>query len=125
VHEEAEHMEHAVSDWLIDRIDSSLGYPHSDPHGDPIPRRDGSIESLDSRSLADCQVGERFTLARVMDQSADFLRYLSSTGLPLGATGQVIANRAEAGIVTIRLGDQETTLGREAADKLRVTKLEH
>ena len=54
VHEEAEHMEHAVSDWLIDRIDSMLGYPETDPHGDPIPRRDGSIEDTASRSLAEC-----------------------------------------------------------------------
>ena len=123
VHEEAEHMEHAVSDWLIDRIDSTLGYPQTDPHGDPIPRRDGSMDIPESPSLADCHVGERFVLTRVMDQSPEFLRYLSGTGLPLGTSGQVIANGREAGIVTIRVAENETTLGREAAEKLRVTKL--
>jgi DtxR family Mn-dependent transcriptional regulator len=121
VHEEAEHMEHAVSDWLIDRIDSALGYPQTDPHGDPIPRRDGSINSSEGRPLADCQPGERFTLSRVMDQSPEFLRYLSSTGLTLGTSGEVASNERAVGVVTIRVGQQETALGREAAEKLRVS----
>lgn len=123
VHEEAEHMEHAVSDWLIDRIDAWLEFPRTDPHGDPIPNRDGSIDSPESRPLTECQVGDRFTLSRVMDQSPEFLRYLSGSGLPLGAAGEVTANRSEAGIVTIRVAGAETTLGREAAQKLRVTKV--
>jgi DtxR family Mn-dependent transcriptional regulator len=120
VHEEAEHMEHAVSDWLIDRIDAELGYPETDPHGDPIPRRDGSIEDSVSRSLADCQPGEQFVLSRVIDQSPEFLRYLSSTGLTLGATGQMISNQTAAGAVTISVDERQTSLGREAAEKLRV-----
>jgi DtxR family Mn-dependent transcriptional regulator len=120
VHEEAEHMEHAASDWLVDRIDAALGYPQADPHGDPIPRRDGSIEDPISRSLADCGAGERFTLARVIDQSPEFLRYLSSSGLKLGASGEVCANERTAGVLTIRVGTQETALGRDAAEKLRV-----
>ena len=122
VHEEAEHMEHAVSDWLIDRIDSVLGYPEADPHGDPIPRRDGSIEDVACSSLAECEPGERFTLSRVIDQSPEFLRYLSSTGLTLGVTGRIVANQAAAGAVTISVGDRETSLGREAAEKLRIKK---
>ena len=124
VHEEAEHMEHAVSDWLIDRIDSALGYPETDPHGDPIPRRDGSIEDTASRSLAECEPGERFVLSRVIDQSPEFLRYLSSTGLTLGVSGEIVANQAAAGAVTISVDDRQTSLGREAAEKLRV-KIPH
>jgi DtxR family Mn-dependent transcriptional regulator len=121
VHEEAEHMEHAVSDWLIDRIDAALGFPQADPHGDPIPRRDGSIESPESRSLAECKPGEKFTLSRVIDQSPEFLRYLSSTGLTLGTSGEVCSNEQAAGVMTIRVGSQETPLGRAAAEKLRVS----
>lgn len=121
VHEEAEHMEHAVSDWLVDRIDATLGYPPTDPHGDPIPRRDGSIQSPESHSLAECPTGVCFVLARVMDQSSEFLRYLSSTGMSLGTRGEVVTNRPEADVVTIRIGEKETSLGREAAQKLRVT----
>ncbi len=121
VHDEAEHMEHAVSDLLVDRIDAYLGYPDVDPHGDPIPRADGSVEMESGCSLAECQVGSRFRLARIVDQSPEFLRYLTESGLPLGAEGHVVANRAEAGIVTISVDDRKTTLGRQAAEKILVT----
>jgi len=121
VHEEAEHMEHAVSDRLIDRIDEYLGHPACDPHGDPIPRSDGSFEVPPSKTLAECQVGDEFRLSRVIDQSPEFLRFLSSSGLPLGASGRVVANQTEAGIVTVKVSGQETTLGRAAAEKILVT----
>jgi DtxR family transcriptional regulator, Mn-dependent transcriptional regulator len=122
VHEEAEHIEHAVSDLLVDRMDAFLGYPSADPHGDPIPRADGSFEAPESRSLVDCAVGQRFRLARVLDQSPDFLRYLSESGLPLGATGCVTANHREAGIVAVEVDGKRATLGREAAGKLLVAE---
>ncbi|HTM53881.1 MAG TPA: metal-dependent transcriptional regulator [Pirellulales bacterium] len=121
VHEEAENMEHAVSDRLVDRMDAFLGHPVADPHGDPIPRSDGSYETPASRSLAECSVGDEFLLARVIDQSPEFLRFLSSSGLPLGAEGRVVANGSEAGIVTVKVAGKQTTLGRAAADKIRVT----
>jgi DtxR family transcriptional regulator, Mn-dependent transcriptional regulator len=120
VHEEAEHMEHAVSDRLIDRIDAFLGHPDTDPHGDPIPRRDGSVASAEVRTLAACPVGNRFRLARVVDQSPEFLRYLASSGLILGANGSVVANQTAASIVTVEIGGQQTTLGRQAAEKILV-----
>lgn len=121
VHEEAEHMEHAVSDRLVDRIDVYLGYPQVDPHGDPIPRADGSLETPASRTLAECQVGYQFRLARVVDQSPEFLRFLTESGLTLGTLGSVLANRVEAGIVTVLVDGQQTSLGREAAEKIFVT----
>lgn len=122
VHEEAEHMEHAVSDRLIDRIDVYLGNPQVDPHGDPIPRADGSLDTPASRTLAECHVGYRFRLARVVDQSPEFLRFLTESGLPLGAQGEVVANRVEAGIVAVSVDGQQTTFGREAAEKIFVTE---
>lgn len=122
VHEEAEHMEHAVSDRLIDRIDSFLGHPTTDPHGDPIPRADGTIESVLGLSLADAAIGNPFQLVRVLDQSPEFLRYLSDAGLSLGVQGEVAASRSEAGVVTINLAGEETTLSREVAQKLLVTQ---
>ena len=120
VHEEAEHMEHAVSDLLIDRIESYLGYPEVDPHGDPIPRADGTVQPTGTRSLADCLAGQKFRLSRVLDQSPEFLRFLTESGLPLGAHGKVLANLAQAGIVTIAIDGQRTSLGLEAAGKLMV-----
>jgi DtxR family Mn-dependent transcriptional regulator len=122
VHEEAEHMEHAVSDRLIDRIDVFLGYPEVDPHGDPIPKADGTLAKVSQRPLATCTRGFRFRLARVLDQSPEFLRYLSETGLELDTLGHVTENRPEAGIVTLRTGSRTITLGREAADKILVVE---
>ena len=121
VHEEAEHMEHAASDRLIDRIDAFLDHPPVDPHGDPIPGADGSLSTVDTRSLAECQAGDAFRLTRVLDQSPEFLRYLSESHMQLGVEGRVVANRDEAGIVTVQLGEHETTLGRQAAEKVLVS----
>ena len=120
VHEEAEHMEHAVSDALVDRIDAYLGHPATDPHGDPIPQPDGTMAAAADRSLADCAPGERFRIARVTDQSPEFLRYLSQAGLEIGAQGSLVSNDATRDNVTIRLAGESKTLSREAARKLRV-----
>ncbi len=120
VHEEAEHLEHAVSETLIDRIDAFLGFPEVDPHGDPIPKADGSLASPEGELLSDCPVGCKFRLVRVMQQSSDFLRFLSESRLDLGASGTVVANRAEAGIVTVQLGSHLATLGHQAAANLVV-----
>lgn len=120
VHEEAEHLEHAVSDRLIERIDAFLGHPQADPHGDPIPGPDGSIANEAWRPLAQCEPGFQFRLARVTDQSPAFLRFLTETGLALGAHGTVTANRPEAGIVGVEIGDRAAMLGREAAEKVLV-----
>ena len=91
VHDEAEHMEHAVSDFLVDRIDAFLGHPATDPHGDPIPTADGSLCTPGGQSLVECASGAQFRLARVLDQSPEFLRYLTDAGLGLGTSGQVVA----------------------------------
>ncbi len=120
VHEEAENMEHAVSDLLVDRIDEFLGHPQTDPHGDPIPSADGTMQQPAAHSLAECQVGQQFCLTRVIDQSPDFLRYLSAAGLPLGSQGKVLGSQPEAGTITVSVDRHETTLGHAAAQKLLV-----
>lgn len=120
VHEEAENMEHAVSDLLIDRIDAFLGRPATDPHGDPIPRADGTVARSASRRLSDLSVGERFRIERVTDQSSDFLRYLTEAGLELGTEGRIITSRSEAGVITIECGGRQTTLAHDVAGRLLV-----
>ncbi|MGE0761438.1 MAG: metal-dependent transcriptional regulator [Pirellulaceae bacterium] len=120
VHAEAENMEHAVSDRLIDRMDEFLGFPSSDPHGDPIPRADGTVASGSHRSLAEWPVGTDFRLVRVLEQNPEFLRYLSEIGLPLGAEGIVMANRPEADVVTLKLSHVDATISRQVAEKLLV-----
>jgi DtxR family Mn-dependent transcriptional regulator len=120
VHEEAEHMEHAVSDALVDRIDAYLGHPTTDPHGDPIPQADGTVAAAADRSLADCAAGERFCVARVVDQSPEFLRHLTENGLEIGVEGSLVTNQPSDDSVTIRLAGESRTLSREAASKLMV-----
>jgi DtxR family Mn-dependent transcriptional regulator len=121
VHDEAEHMEHAVSDLLVDRIDVYLGHPEFDPHGDPIPRADLSVAETSDRTLAACSEGEKFRLQRVVDQSPEFLRFLTASGLPLGVAGRVAANHPEAGLVVVEVGGKTIHLGRQAAEKILVS----
>ena len=123
VHDEAENMEHAISDFLVDRVDQFLGFPSSDPHGDPIPRADGTVDSVTRQNLVQWQVGQPFQLVRVLDQSPAFLRYLSESGLRLGATGRLASTRPEANVLTIVVDDGETTLSCDAASKLLVAEL--
>jgi DtxR family Mn-dependent transcriptional regulator len=120
VHEEAENMEHAASERLIDRIDAYLGYPAVDPHGDPIPRADGSLAETAGVPLSRCQPGQHFRVVRVMDQDSSFLRYLSECGLELNATGELLQNRPEAGALVCRLGGRSLALGMAAASKVLV-----
>ena len=120
VHEEAENMEHAVSDLLIDRIDAFLGYPATDPHGDPIPKADGTVADESGRGLSQLAPGSRFRVLRVLEQSPEFLRYLTESGLALDARGAVTANRAESGTITVEVGGQQTTLAHSVANRLLV-----
>lgn len=126
VHDEAEHLEHAVSDLLVERIDAFLGRPDVDPHGDPIPRADAvSLSAADEaglKSLAECGAGVVFRLARVLDQSSEFLRYLTDCGLSLGAVGVVESNPDGAGLMRIKIGDRGLAIALDAAGKLVVAE---
>ena len=122
VHEEAENMEHAVSDLLIDRIDAFLNYPACDPHGDPIPKADGTLTTAPTVRLSELSEGEGFRIERVLDQSPEFLRYLAETGLKLGAQGRVSAHRREAGVITLQVADSTATLSVPIADRVLVSR---
>src|SRR5262249_31945701 len=120
VHEEAEHMEHAVSERLVDRIDAYLGHPAVDPHGDPIPRADGSLPEPAGAPLSQLPRGQRFRVVRVVDQDPAFLRYLTERGLDPGAVGPLPENRPEAGALVLQLRDKSVALGFDAASKVLV-----
>ncbi len=123
VHAEAEHLEHAVSDLLIDRMDAYLGHPLVDPHGDPIPQADGSLPARPGVPITQLSRGQRFRLARVVDQDPAFLRYLTECGLDLGTEGHLVENRPEAGALIIQVGGQTIALGREAGGKVLVIQV--
>lgn len=124
VHEEAERLEHAMSDKLIDRIDARLGFPTSDPHGDPIPDAEGQFRAAPTLSLAECPPGGTFKIVRVSDQQQDFLRFVERNGLKPGSHVAVTHRDPLADAVTVRVkGDAETTFGHSAAAKLWVQRI--
>ena len=122
VHDEAENMEHAVSDFLIDRMDEFLGHPHCDPHGDPIPAANGDLRTSgeNSRPLNQIPEGTSVRLVRVLNQDPEFLRYLSESGLSIGAVGQVTRSHEAAGLVVFQCRERTISMGRSAAEQLLV-----
>ncbi|AAT88340.1 DtxR family transcriptional regulator [Leifsonia xyli subsp. xyli] len=115
VHDEAEVLEHAVSDELIDRIDRRLGYPARDPHGDPIPTADGTPRRADAAPLLTAQTGVALTVVRISDADPAILRYLGERGIGLDAEVTVDEHREFAGDVTVRLHGEPMVLGSTAA----------
>lgn len=124
VHVEAEELEHAISDTVLDRIDIVLGRPDFDPHGDPIPTAGGTIATLDLQRLADCAAGQTVRIRRVSDQNPQFLQFACRCGLTPGATIAVVDSDASAEAVTVRPGDGPgVTVGMGAAAKVLVEQL--
>jgi DtxR family Mn-dependent transcriptional regulator len=121
VHEEAERMEHVISEEFEDRISEILGHPTTDPHGHPIPGKEGTVEATDTISVADVEPGKRVTLRRVPDRDPELLRYLDSLGLRIGVKLEVVEQAPFNGPITIRVGESEHHLGRELASHLFVT----
>lgn len=121
VHDEAEHLEHVVSEKLLDRIDQMLGRPAFDPHGHPIPTAQGDIVSQSLHRLSDCPQGQSVRVARFDDRDPVFLRYVDEHGLGVGATLRVVASDAIAGAMTVQpQGSGPITLGVTAAEKILV-----
>jgi DtxR family Mn-dependent transcriptional regulator len=123
VHDEAEQLEHVVSERLIERIDRMLGHPTHDPHGDPIPNPEGAIAPHTLDTLLTCPVGERLRVTRIADQDPAFLRFIESHDLKPGQSIQVEARDAAADAVTVRgPRDRTITIGMGAASKLLVER---
>jgi DtxR family Mn-dependent transcriptional regulator len=121
VHEEAERLEHAASDRVIDRIDAMLGQPSTDPHGDPIPDPNGSVSAHDYPTLLTCPVGAPVVVTRVTDQDAEFLRFLESSDLKPGQAVRVEIRNSTADQVVVRgKNDRQIMIGMRAAAKLQV-----
>jgi DtxR family Mn-dependent transcriptional regulator len=122
VHEEAERLEHAVSDELIERMAMALGNPGYDPHGAPIPTKDGIIETIEYVALAEVPTGSVAELREVSDEDPEMLRFLATLGLRPGTTFDVVGRQPFRGPVTIRLPGRpprEEVIGHELAQALR------
>ena len=121
VHSEADRLEHALSEELEARIDSSLGHPTLDPHGDPIPDADLRIDRVKLRTLASLEPGDEATISRVPDDDDELLRYLSKLALVPGK--KIKLRRAEpfGGPLVLRVGKAEHAISRELAEGIGVT----
>lgn len=122
VHDEAQHLEHAVSDFFIDRVDTELGGPHRDPHGDAIPTVDGIVNAPQAERLSQLEQGLCGTISRISDEKPELLRYLSQHGLGLDAHVRVYEVRDFAGIVS--LGKTAPTDEAEVPLELGITAAE-
>jgi DtxR family Mn-dependent transcriptional regulator len=111
VHHEAEAMQHAVSDLLIDRIDAALGRPRHDPHGDPIPPPSGEHTEDWPPALADTAAGGRFRVDRISDEDSAALRYLASLGVRPGVVLRVLEREPFGGPLWIEIEGQRRALG--------------
>ena len=121
VHEEAEKLEHVVSERLIERIDEMLGHPTHDPHGDPIPTSEGRITDRHLDSLLTCPVGTPLKVTRIADQDPAFLRFIESNDLKPGQAIEVEARDTAADSVRLRGRNRvPITIGTRAASKLLV-----
>jgi DtxR family transcriptional regulator, Mn-dependent transcriptional regulator len=118
VHEEAERLEHAVSDTMVERMAGALGHPSVDPHGDPIPSADGSIHESACTALADVPVGETVEIRRVHESLPERLRYIGSLGLKPGVQVRVVDRQPIDDLVTIEVGADKQVIGRELAHAL-------
>lgn len=122
VHEEAEILEHTISQRLLERIDRKLGYPKLDPHGDPIPDAAGNVTSRDLVPLSECEP-QPVKIARITDQSPEFLRFLESRNLVPGTELEIVEQDEVADLVTLSCANAgQVQVGISAAAKILVSR---
>jgi DtxR family Mn-dependent transcriptional regulator len=105
IHREAEMLEHQTSEFLAEKISAYLGDPAVDPHGDPIPQQDGTIQKISRIQLVELPTGKKARLVSVGDSSKEFLQYLDKTGISIGADIEVIDRVAYDNSLEIRVND--------------------
>ena len=124
VHAEAERLEHAASDELIDRMAAALGDPAFDPHGAPIPTRDGRVDERRHLALADLLPGARARVVRVNDEDGALLRQLEALALTPGAEVTLVARAPDDGALTLAVGDARSAVGSQVAEQVLVEPIE-
>lgn len=121
IHNEAEQLEHAISDRVLEKIDALLGHPATDPHGDPIPTAKGALDQSKLDSLCDCPLHRSVCIARIADQSPEFLQFIDQNGLKPGVKLLLKERDPVADSITVRISTgRRITLGTRAAEKILV-----
>jgi len=120
VHQEAEALEHVISEDLEARIAAKLGNPTHDPHGDPIPSLELEVDEGETLSLGEAPMGARGRFVRVSDSDPEMLRYLEELGIAIGEPFELVERQPFDGPLTVRIGDEEHVLGAKLARAMRV-----
>jgi DtxR family Mn-dependent transcriptional regulator len=120
VHEEAEALEHHISEDLEARIAAKLGNPTHDPHGDPIPSAELEIDEGDTHALEALHVGDRGRFVRISDADPDMLRYLEARGIRIGDVFELVERQPFDGPLTLRFGGGDEVVGGALARSMRV-----
>ena len=120
VHDEAEQLEHVVSNEVIERMDALLGFPTVDPHGDPIPTAEGILPQRTLTQLASCIAGDCVSVARIGNQDAAFLQFAEENGLLPGASITITSRNEISDSITLQSGEREVVLGLAAAGRIEV-----
>ncbi len=120
VHAEADVLEHVISEEFEERMAARLGYPAVDPHGDPIPTKDGTLAALKERALLAMQPGETAQITHVNDTNSEMLRYAASLGLKPATRVTLIASEPFGGSLRIKVGKADYAIGRELAAQIFV-----
>ena len=122
VHDEAERLEHVTSENLEHRLDEALGFPAIDPHGDPIPSKDGVVAGHDDVSLAQSDVGDVVRVARVSDESSELLLHASKIGLVLDSKLTIKEKKSFDGSMVVKVGTKSQMITREVAEAIFVQR---
>lgn len=120
VHEIAEELEHIKSEALIDKLDEFLDFPDFDPHGDPIPNRDGEIKKITKLLLSEAELNKEYHCVGVKDSSSDFLKYLDKQKIALGSVLIVKEKESFDDTLTVEINSKEVTLSNKIANNLYV-----
>lgn len=121
INDEAEELEHVISDRVLDALDAFLGNPKTDPHGDPIPTAEGNYEQRTLKALSQCKTDQLVRIAQITDQEPEFLNFAVTSGLTPGVDLQVTQRIEAADAITLSIGGETAiTIGSAAAEKILV-----
>jgi DtxR family Mn-dependent transcriptional regulator len=124
VHDEAENLEHSTSDFLIDKIDEFLGYPKFDPHGDPIPQKNGTIpKTPEVIELRKAEVGKKYKIGRVNDSSSDLINYLTKIGIKLAKEIEIVEKLSFDNSVIVKIDTKNHSLSEIVASNVFLERL--
>ena len=122
VHEVAEQLEHIKSPKLIDELDAFLGHPKRDPHGDPIPDKDGNLQQIEKSLLATLNKGEKGVCVGVDDSSSEFLRFLDKQEIGLGLNIEVLDKEPFDDSFLVKINEKEMTISNKVANNIYIQK---